>query len=305
MSYDFSPIYRRKPLKWPNNARVAVLFTINAEYWDHIPVGADPALKGKIEYAGGPSILPLPIPPNAPDYLNHTWREYGHRVGFWRIMEHFDKYDIKPSLSLNSIIGERVPEIVDQVKRRGWEIFAHGYTQWDYLPNYAHNRDEEVTVIRKALKAFETTVGEPSKGWLSVAVQPTQNTASILAEEGVEWFCDYINDDQPYPIRVGDKTLIAIPYSPETNDYGIFVRSSFTPEGFFQYLKDGFDTLYEEGEKNARIMSIGLHPHVIGRPFRIRALDRLIDYITGHKEVWFPTRTEIANWYKTNYLDEK
>ena len=293
--YDDSAIIDRKPLKWPRGARIAVIPTVNVECWDPVPG------KGKLAYPGGPNVLPIPLPEGIPDLVNHTWREYGHRVGIWRILEVFDRHKVRPTATLNTQIGKRLPRILEALKQRGCELVAHSRVENDLLVNFAHDRKAERTYIRATLAEYEEVVGRKAKGWLSPSVSPTLNTLGILAREGIDFFCDFVNDDQPYPIQVGNRTILSIPYSTEINDYPLFMRHFHSPDVVFEILKAQFDTLYAEGKQHGRIMNLGLHPHVIGQPYRIRTLDRILTYMKRRTNVWFASREEIAVWYRKKY----
>lgn len=290
--YEYSPIIERATLKWPRGARIAVVPTINVECWDPVPA------KGKLTYPGGPNLLPIPLPDGVPDLVNHTWREYGHRVGIWRILEVFDRHKVRATATINSQIGKRLPKILAALKERRYEIVAHSRVENDLLVNFVNDPAAEKAYIRATLAEYEEAVGRKARGWLSPSVSPTLNTLGFLAKEGIEFFCDFVNDDQPYPIRVGGKTILAIPYTTEINDYPLFMRHFHSPDTVYEILKEQFDTLYGEG---GRIMNFGLHPHVIGQPYRIRTLDRILTYMKRKGKVWFASREEIVDCYWKQY----
>lgn len=294
--YEYSAIVDRKPLKWPNDARIAVVLTVNVECWDPVPE------KGKLSYPGGPNLLPIPLPEGVPDFVNHTWREYGQRVGIWRILEVFDKHQIQATATINTSLGKRFPRILDELKKRDWELVAHSQVENDLLVNFTRDREAEKAYIQATLAEYEEVVGRKAKGWLSPSVSPTVNTLGILVEEGIEFFCDFVNDDQPYPIQVGSKQILSIPYTTEINDYPLFMRHFHSPQTVFEIVQAQFDTLYREGEKSGRMMNVGLHPHVVGQPYRIPTLDRILTYMKSQEKVWFTSREEIAAWYRDNYL---
>ena len=292
-AYDYSAIVDRKPLRWPNGARIAVVPTINVETWDVIPE------KGKLNYPGGPNLLPIPLPDDVPDMVNHTWREYGHRVGFWRILEAFDRQRLPATCTINTQVGRRFPRILSELQKRKWELVAHSRIENDLLVNFSKDPAAERAYVKATLAEYEQVVGRRAKGWLSPSVSPTLNTLGFLADEGVEFFCDFVNDDQPYPIRVGNRTILSMPYTTEINDYPLFMRHFHSPDEVLQILKAQFDTLYEEGRKNGRMMMIGLHPHVIGQPYRIGTLHKILAYMKGRGKVWFTSREQIADWYRS------
>ena len=159
MQYDFVPMPDRKPLKWPNGARIAVMLCLNMEYWDLTKDTDAPY------YPGGPSILPDPLPGNIADLPNYSWREYGQRVGIWRLMDIFDKAGVPATCTMNAKMGLERRRVVDAVNERGWEIVAHNYVQTELLTDYAHDIDKEREIIRETLRVYRDVVGRPAKGW--------------------------------------------------------------------------------------------------------------------------------------------
>jgi allantoinase len=295
MHYDFVPISERKPLKWPNGKRLALMITLNLEYWeltqDH----------DGLYFPGGPSINERLLPARIPDFNNHTWREYGHRVGIWRLYEIFDEAGVPASCTVNGIMCEQRPQIVTAASKRGWELIAHNYIQTEWLINYRDDRDKEREVIKRTVDLIEKTTGKRPRGWLSSSLRCTVNTPDIIKELGLIYHTDFMNDEQPYLIHTEHGPLVSIPYTQEVNDIGIFLRRNLTATEAFELLKDEFDELYRAGGKSGRIMSVGLHPHIIGRAFRARAIREFLDYAKGFDGVWWATREEIAEWYLENH----
>lgn len=286
--YDYSPIITRKPFSLPNKARVALWVGINIEHF-----GID-----TIEYGGAGSFKVSP--PNVFDYAP---RDYGNRIGIWRFMEALDKHGIKASVLLNSDVCEHYPIIIEECQKRGWEFLGHGISNADLLGG--KSEDEERRIIRTSLDAIARATGKRPLGWLGPALQETFNTPDILAEEGIKYLCDWVSDDQPFPMKVKKGTLITVPYSLDINDIPAFIYHHFTPEEFHNMIKDQFDVLYQEGASQARIMCISLHPFLIGQPFRIGWLDKALQYIKSHKDVWYTTSGDIAKWYYEKYLGIK
>jgi len=295
MQYDYVPLPKRQPLKWPNGARVALIVTINLEYWDLLKEGDKPY------YAGGPPVIPDPMPANVPDFPNFSWREYGHRVGVWRMFDTFDAAGVPASCTMNAKMGLERRDIIDAANERGFELVAHNYEQGDLLTNYHFDKEAEKKLIQEALRVYKDTVGRPARGWLSSSLRSTTQTADILAEEGLSFICDYMNDEQPYMINTPNGQIVSTPYSVEINDFTFFHRRGMSTSAVLELLKEQFDQLYLEGESSGRLMNIGLHPHVAGHPYRIRALREFLEYAKGHRNVWWATREEIADWYKDNH----
>ena len=296
MKYDFVPMPRRKKLRWPNGARIALMITTNLEYWDPMRESEKPF------YPGGPSIITDVLPGNVYDNPNWTWREYGQRVGVWRMFDIFRAAGIPTSCTMNAKMGVERREIVQVAIDEGWELVAHNYVQTDLLTNYQFDEAAEREVIRETLRVYKEVVGKPAKGWLSSSLRSTPNTPDLIAEEGLTFMTDYLNDDQPYLMHTrSGRPLVSIPYTSEVNDFTVFLRQGKDVEGAFAVFKEQFDELYREGEESGRLMNVGLHPHVIGQPFRIRALREFVAYAQSKPDVWWATRGEIADWYLQNH----
>lgn len=295
MEYDYVPLPQRLPLKWPNDKRVALILTFNLETWD-LTKDTD-----KPYYAGGPSILPDILPGNTPDFPNYTWREYGQRVGIWRLFDLFDKLGVPASCTTNAVTFERRKAMTDAVLERGWELLAHNWEQGELLTGFAHDPAKEREVILRTLEQFEKYTGRKSKGWLSSSLRGTLQTADILAEYGCIFYCDIMNDDQPYLLRTPHGPIVSTPYSNEINDFTFITRKNYTTDEFRDALIEELDVLYEEGEHSMRIMNVGLHPHVSGRAHRIRALREFLEHAKSLPGVWFAIREEIAEWYLQNH----
>lgn len=297
-SYVFSALPDRKPLRFPNGARLAVILTINLEYWETSRPGQKEPL-----FTGGPMTIPHALPGDVWDTANWTWREYGQRVGVWRLIEVFDKAGVKPSCTVNGmILTERRP-IVDAVNQRGWELVPHNWAQNDLLTYHAGNPGAERAIIKRTLDEYHLTVGRSAKAWLSSAIRGTVHTPAFLKEFGLIAYCDYLNDDQPYLIETIHGPIVCVPYSNDVNDFNLFARGGLSPAAGLETLQACFDQLYEESAASGRIMNFGMHPHVMGQAHRIGALRRFIDYAKGQTGVWFASREEIAEWYLQHHQD--
>jgi allantoinase len=226
VKYPFSAITQRGPIQWPNGAKVALIVTMNLEHWDMVKETDAPY------YAGGPPILPNTLPGNVADFPNYTWREYGQRVGVWRLFDVFDEAGVQAGCTINATTAlERMP-IVDAAKERGWEILAHNYEQGELLSDFAHDAEKEREVILRTLSVYKDVIGKPAKGWLSSSLRGTVNTCGVLAEQGLIFYCDIMNDDQPYLIETEHGNIVSVPYSIEINDYTMLSRMGFSTDQF-------------------------------------------------------------------------
>ena len=201
----------------------------------------------------------------------------------------------------NAVTALERPQMVQYAVNKGWEIVAHNYEQGELLVNYMFDESKEKEVIKKTLDVYEKVVGKKAKGWLSSSLRGTLKTADIIAEEGLIFYCDLMNDDQPYLIETSTKPIVSTPYSNEINDFTHFHRRGFTTDEVLNLYKEQLDVLWEEGASTGKIMNVGLHPHVSGLPYRIRALKEFIEYAQSKPDVWITNREEIATWYLENH----
>ena len=277
---DFSPIFDRKPLRLPGNGRVAAWVIINVEEWD-------------INEPMARTILPVPQGRSViPDIPNFAWFDYGLRVGFWRLKEVLDRHRIRATVSLNASVCLSYPQVVEESLKSGWEIMGHGFIQ-----RVLNAEPDERDVIRKSIETIREFTGAAPRGWMGPGLAETFETPDILAEEGIEYVCDWCNDDQPYPMKVRSGRLISIPYTVELNDIPIFAVQHHSSPELFRRARDQFDTLYREGAESARVMAISTHPYITGVPHRIKYFDMVLNYIRRFNEVEFMTGSEILDWY--------
>jgi len=278
--YSYSAIVDRPKLNWPNGARVAVWVLPNIEHYEYLPV------ERRIRD-------PWPRMPH-PDILGYGGRDYGNRVGLWRMFEVMDRHDIRCTVSLSLSVIEMYPEILQAMEQRRWEYMSHGLYNTRY--HWGYGEDEERAVIAHCSEIHERLTGRKLRGWFSPAASFTLNTPDLLAEAGITYWCDTYHDDQPTPIKVRRGELISIPYSMDINDAMVY-RQPVEAEEFAQMIVDHFDTVHREG---GRVMSIALHPYMMGSPQRVKHLDRALGYIRRHEDAWIATGAEIADWYIAN-----
>jgi allantoinase len=297
MRYPFSAIAHRGPLKWPDNKKVALILTLNLEHWD-MTKDTDEAY-----YAGGPPILPDVLPGRIPDFPNFTWREYGQRVGIWRLFDTFVKAGVPASCTINAKTALERPEIARFPDEQGWEILAHNYEQGELLTSFGGDIKKEREVVEATLKVYEEFYGRKAKGWLSSSLRGTPNTPEILAEHGCIFYCDIMNDDQPYLLETDAGPIVSTPYTNEINDFTILTRRGHTTDEMRDILIEELSVLHKEASESGsgRMMNVGLHPHVTGRAYRIRAVQEFLEFAKGLEGVWFAKREEVAEWYLNNH----
>jgi allantoinase len=263
--FPYLPVTERPVFQWPNGSRIAVWVVPNIEHF-HIEMGA-----------------------GAPDIRNYARRDYGNRVGIWRLMEVLTKHKIRGTVALNGEVVEHYPQIMKECARLNWELMGHGETNSTLLAGMDKEREKAVIASTKAAIA---ACGQKMRGWLGPGLTETWNTVDLLKDAGVEYVADWCNDDMPYRMNNG---LHSIPYSLELNDMPLFAAPSISIADFKQRIIDSFDVLHAEGAKSAKVMCIALHPFLIGAPHRIKYLDEALKHITGHDGVWLATGSEIIS----------
>ncbi|MCP9955515.1 polysaccharide deacetylase family protein [Actinomadura madurae] len=277
--YEHSPITGRRPVRWPGDARVAFYIGLNIEYFhvDRPSTSINEATASLV-----------------PDALNHGWRDYGPRVGVWRVIECLDRHGVRASALVNSEVPERYPEIIEAGRVRDWAWVAHGRT--NSVLHTGMSVDEERAVLADVVETIAKATGQRPRGWMGPALTETFHTPALLAELGLSYVLDWTNDDQPYPLNVPG--MLSVPYTVELNDLGVFTAHGRTGPEFLQMFTDHFDQLYADSADSGRVMALALHPFVIGQPSRARYLDQALEYVAKHPGVWLTTSDEIAEHYQ-------
>ncbi len=285
--YDYSPIHSRPQIAWPEGKKLAFWVGLNVEHYE--------VDKPSTSLFGATAML-------QPDPLNFGWRDYGPRVGVWRMMDLLDKYRIRASVLLNSDVCSRYPQIIEAGNKRDWIWLAHGKN--NSILQAGMSLEDERAYLTDVVNTIKQGTGKEPKGWLGPALSETYNTPELLSELGLTYLCDWCADDQPFPLKLeSGRKMISVPYSIELNDIPLFVGKSYTGEQYYQMVVDAFDVLYDESAQNGRVFCLALHPFVINQPFRHKYLDKALEYITSRSDVWLTTSDEIADWYLKNNYD--
>ena len=280
-------------ISWPNNARIAVQIVLNYEE------GAENCVLNGDKYSE--VFLSEIIGAKAVKgrHINmESLYEYGSRSGFWRLHKLFQEKQIPITIFGVGMALEKNPEVCKAIKKAGYEVASHG---WRWIDYQNISKSEEKKHMKLAIKTIKKIFGTRPLGWYTGRCSP--NTRDLVFEEGGFLYdSDSYNDDLPYWETRNKKKQLIIPYTLDNNDMRFATNQGFnTGEHFFTYLKDSFDALYEEGKNNPKMMSVGLHCRLIGRPGRIQSLKKFLDYILSHKDVWICKRIDIANHWIKNY----
>lgn len=280
--YDWSMLPRRKPVTWPSGARIALWVTTALEWF---PLD----MKGKPFKPLGGMVTAYP------DLRHYTLRDYGNRVGIFRILDALARFGIRGSMAMNAAVAVRHPSLVEACVRHGHEVIAHGLDM-DHLHYRGLAREAEQRQVETALAILRKASGQPVRGWLSPGKSESDATPDLVRAAGCDYLCDWVNDDMPYPMRTTHGALTAMPHPVDIDDATILVQNRHPEASFRDQVITQFDVLHaESAADNGRIMALSLHPWVTGQPYRIGVLEEALAHITGRGGVWAATGAEILD----------
>ncbi|MEC9329965.1 MAG: allantoinase PuuE [Pseudomonadota bacterium] len=282
------------PVNWPGGARLALQFVLNYEEGgENCVLHGDSASEAFLSEIVGAQAWP-----GQRHMSMESTYEYGSRVGVWRLLDLFERKSIPITLFGVAMALERNPQVAEAVMKAGHEICSHGYRWIDYrdVPD-----EIEREHLNKAIEIIQRLTGERPLGWYTG--RTSENTRRLVVEEGGFLYdADDYNDDLPFWTQVQGTDHLVVPYTLDANDMRFATPQGFNSgEQFLGYLRDAFDTLYEEGARTPRMMSVGLHCRLAGRPGRIRAVEQFIDHALSHEGVWFCRRIDIARHWCTHH----
>ncbi|MFB6096757.1 MAG: polysaccharide deacetylase family protein [Haloferacaceae archaeon] len=268
--FDYSPIVERD-YDLPDGTRLAAWVILNVEHFRY-----------DLPYREGDPV---------PDSKGHGRREYGTRVGYWRLQEILDDHSVPATLALNSEVCDHEPAVVEAAVERDWAIMGHGRTNSRRLVGMDRRTAERE--IRETRDRIERFTGSPPAGWLSPGLQHTAETPELLEETGFSYVCDWCADDQPF--ELADLDLVTVPYSLDLNDTRLFRSSGYTGPQYRDAILDAADTLAAEGN---RVLPIPLHPYITGQSFRAPHFEAVLAELVDREDVWLTTGDELASHFR-------
>lgn len=282
---------------WPGGARIAVQMVLNYEEGgENCVLHGDPASEAFLS----DMINPAPIP-NARHMSMEQIYEYGSRAGVWRLLRLFDRYKVPVTVFGVAMAMERNPDVVEAILEAGHEIASHGW-RWINYQDVSERVEREH--MARAIDIHKRLTGQRPLGWYTGRTSP--NTRRLVADDGGFLYdADDYSDDLPFWTEVNRRPHLIVPYTLEANDMRFSGTGLNTGEQFYSYLKDAFDVLYEEGQDRPKMLSIGLHCRIVGRPGKMAGLERFIRYALGHQDVWFARRVEIAKHWRERHPYER
>jgi allantoinase len=276
----YSPMTGRPAIALPNGAKLAVWVIVNIEEWN--PLETMPRTVLTPPAGGSPS----------PDIPNWAWHEYGNRVAFWRMLKVFDVLGIRAALAINGSAIRTYEAISRAALERGWEFVGHGYSQ----KNMQKVEDERAD-IAKTSAAIRDFTGRAPRGWLGPGLTETWDTPDILMEEGYDYVCDWVLDDQPVLLKTRTRPIVSVPYTQECNDVAMMLIQHHAAVEYRTRAIDQFDQLYEDAQAEPRVMALVVHPYIMGVPHRLRYFREALAHIRSHQDVVFTTGSEICDAY--------
>jgi allantoinase len=280
--YAWSMLPQTKPVQWPGGARVALLVVPALEWFP-------------LDSGGKPFRAPGALVNTYPDLRNYTQRDYGNRVGIFRVMKALDRFGVRASVAVNAAVASRYPGLITACVDRGWELIAHGLDM-DHLHVQGLPETEERKLIGTTLQTLRRVSGQAVRGWLSPARSESSATLDLIAAAGCAYVCDWVNDDMPFVMQTTAGPLHSMPLSNDVDDVTILIQNRHSEDAFTQQVCDQFDLLYAEAARaGGRIMTLSLHPWAIGQPYRIAALESALSHMLGKAGVWPATAGEILD----------
>jgi peptidoglycan/xylan/chitin deacetylase (PgdA/CDA1 family) len=278
--YDYRPITRRPDFTWPNGARLAVYVALGVEDYRFSEGLTENLLAGA----------------SKPDFVNTSWRDYGNRVGGFRLIDRLSSFGIAPAILLNTAVYDTAPDLIEVARAAGAEMVGHGVTNSDTLAGMGEA--EERAYLDAVAARIAQEEGAPPRGWSSPWLAQTERTFDLLSEASYDYVLDLRLDDQPVWLKTRSKPLLALPYALELNDSSTIIGRQASASEFADMIIDEFDELLRASAQQSLVMSIVVHSFISGAPFRLRTLTRALDHIVARSEdVWLTTPAQIASAY--------
>lgn len=275
--YPFWPITEAPPFRWPRGEGLAFYAALNLEH-----------------YAWGEGMLDELVPQSpAPDVLNHSWLEWGNRVGAWRLLEMFRELGLPLTVLVNAAVYQGAPGLVEAFRAAGCEIAAHGRTNAERQADLGP--DGEAALIAEATAEIAQQEGAPPRGWLGPWISESEHTPDLLKEAGYRYVLDWCADDRPIPLATRAGPLLSVPYPQEANDANAIVVRRMTADAFADVIVDQFDEMLRQAPGNALVCPVSLHPHVTGQAHRLKHLRRALSHVAAQRDrIWATRAGDIA-----------
>jgi allantoinase len=279
--YGYSAIASRKDYCWPNGLRLAAYIALNLEHFSFGEgLGAQLVPSGGLE----------------PDVLNYAWRDYGNRVGVWRMLDEFNRLELPVAVLVNSEIYAYCPEVMDAFRKRGDEVVGHGRSNSERQSTLS--REQEAQLIKEVTATIAKHEGARPKGWLGPWISESVDTPDLLKSEGYQYVLDWCHDDQPTWLETAHGPLLSVPYPQEVNDIPAIAVAKVPASEFGRMIIDQLDEMLEQSARQPLVAGIALHPYLVGQPFRLRHLRGALEHLADLRDrIWLSRPGAIAGHF--------
>lgn len=285
--YEWSMLSDRPAVTWPQGKAVAVWFNVSLEHFPLNPSGKPVKLPGSMS---------MPYP----DLRHYTLRDYGNRVGIYRFLEAFARYGVTPSFAINACLAERYPALIDAVVDRAGEILGHSWSM-DTPHAGGLERADEAALVARSLEVLRARTGRPIRGWLGPGKLQSPNTPELLRENGIDYFCDWVNDELPYRFHTRSGDLWSLPLSSELEDRFVVIENQHSEASWAEQVLDALRFLLEEADvQGGRLLTVSLHPWVMGQPHRMKHLEEVLASVAAEPRAWCATPGAILDSFSAS-----
>jgi len=278
--YSWSMLKNRHPIEWPRGKKVALWVNVSLQFF--------PLAQRDMTFPV-PGGMRMPYP----DLRHFSLRDYGNRVGIFRVLKALDRHGVTPTIAMNADVAQRYPNLRDRIVERGHEIIGHGVNM-DALHHSEIEPELEAERVHQSLRVLRELTGQPVRGWLSPGKSQSLLTPDLLVESGVRYMCDWVNDELPYSFQTSSRPLIAMPLSTELEDTFILMNNLHSMESYVEQVTDAMNFLRREAQdKGGRLLTLSIHPWLMGQPHRIKQFEAMIASLSQHDDLWCANATEI------------
>lgn len=285
--YDWSMLGQRAPVVWPDGKRLAVWLNVSLQ---HFPLNQE----------GKPFKPPFGMTMPYPDLRHFSLRDYGNRVGIYRFLQLFETNELPVTYAINAALVQLAPQLISRVNQSAAQIIAHGWDM-DNLHTAQLSESEEQALIQRSISSLAQATGREIAGWLSPARSQSWQTLELLAQNGIKYCLDWVNDDMPYPVKVKSSSLSMLPLNAEIEDSFVMASNLHSEDEWADQVTDAIDFLIREADemKAGRMLGISLHPWLTGQPHRIGCLERVVDHLKARQhEIWFSSPAQIMSHFE-------
>ena len=279
--YQWSMLQDRAPIQWPDGKSLAVWINTSVQFYP-------------LNERGIPFKVPYGMAMPYPDLRHYSLRDYGNRVGLYRFFKGFERFDIKPTYAVSAQLANDNPYLLAQLLDQDAELICHGWNM-DHLHYGGQDITEESEIVKRSVNTLRDKTKRDITGWLGPARNQSENTPELLKAEGIEYCCDWVNDDMPYEFNTNNGSLIMLPLQTEIEDAFVIGTNLHSEDAWVTQVIDAIDYLVAEAkqQKSGRMLGLSLHPWLTGQPHRIGSLEKVLEYISQHNDIWQASASDI------------